>query len=274
MPRRPQLELWKTAGRITEQQPTGDDVVRTTGWVFNNTIAKDITLEEFVATGDVEVDSYLTVLGLRPEPGTPATLLELGCGIGRMTCAFTREFTSVIGCDVDPGFLERCREAVARFGRPERLRTVQVVDGKSIPLAPNSADCAFSYLTLQHCDPDDALELAAETVRITRPGGKIALNLRSRGAIDLLLLPAGRIARTLTTLPSIGAWLASRRFIARLAWQSNRLAPDEIVGPLSPLLTDVQIWRHPRSKVSAYGASIEAWDGLNPHHYWVVGVVR
>ena len=33
-----------------------------------------------------------------------------------MTCAFTRRFGTVYACDLDAGFLERCREAVARFG--------------------------------------------------------------------------------------------------------------------------------------------------------------
>lgn len=191
MPRRPQLVPWKAAGRLSETQASGDDVVRTTGWVFNNETGSDLTLEEFVATGDAEVSAYLTVFGLRSPASEEETLVEIGCGIGRMTCGFTREYGTVVACDVDPGFLERCFETVGRFGKVDRLRTSRVTDGKTLELEPNSGDVAFSYITLQHCDPDDALELTAEAVRVTRPGGKIVLNYRSRGGMDWLLLPIG-----------------------------------------------------------------------------------
>ena len=53
--RRSQLIPWKVAGRVSERMATGDDVVRTTGWVFNNETGEQLTLAEFVATGDDEV---------------------------------------------------------------------------------------------------------------------------------------------------------------------------------------------------------------------------
>jgi hypothetical protein len=52
MRRRPQLVPWKAAGQTSERQASGDDVVRTTGWVFNNETGSELTLEQFVATGD------------------------------------------------------------------------------------------------------------------------------------------------------------------------------------------------------------------------------
>ena len=59
---------------------------------------------------------------------------------------------------------------------------LEVADGRTLDLADDSVDVAFSYITLQHCERADALHLAAEAVRVTRPGGRIALNLRSRSA--------------------------------------------------------------------------------------------
>lgn len=272
--RRPQLLPWKTAGEVTERQASGDDVVRTTGWVFNNETGSDLTIEEFVATGDQEVPAYLTVFGLRSPDTESQTIVEIGCGIGRMTCAFTREFGEVLACDLDAGFLERCHETVARFGRPQRLRTVQVADGRTLDLPPNSADVAFSYITLQHCDPGDALQLTSEAVRVTRPGGKIVLNYRSRRGLDVLILPAASVVRALFRLPKIGPALARRRFLARLGWQANRLAPDEIIDPLSPLLTDVELWRNPASKLETLGATGKTFEGINKNHYWIIATVR
>lgn len=258
---------------------SGDDVVRTTGWVFNNETGSELTLEQFVATGDSEVPAYLTVFGLRePDAGgrTPdqKVLVEIGSGIGRMTCAFTREYAAVIACDLDAGFLERCIETVGRFGKVDRLRTSHVIDGHTLDLPPNSADVAFSYITLQHCDPDDALELTSEAVRVTRPGGRVVLNYRGRSAQDVVLLPLGALTRGLFRIPKFGPWLAQRRLAARLGWQANRLQPDELIGPLSPLLKDIEIWRNPKSKITGHGAVNKEFDGINPHHYWLIATVR
>jgi SAM-dependent methyltransferase len=273
MRRRSQLIPWKVAGRVSERRASGDDVVRETGWVFNNATGESLTLAEFVATGDDEVPAYLETFGLRGPETIHQTLVEIGAGIGRMTCAFTREYGHVVACDLDQGFLERCYETVGRFGKVERLRTLEVADGRTLDLPPNSADLAFSYITLQHCDEDDALELASEAVRVVRPGGRIALNFRAPAASDPIVLPLGALVRSLYRVPGVGTWLSRRRFVTRLAWQASRLHPDEVTGPLSPQLRDIQIWTHPKSKLSAHGATMHTFEGVNPHHWWVIAEV-
>ncbi|WP_420451601.1 class I SAM-dependent methyltransferase [Ilumatobacter sp.] len=273
MRHRSQFVPWKTAGRITEQQHSADEVVRATGWVFNNETGSSLTLEEFVATGDDEVPAYIEIFGLA-DGGDDLTLVEIGCGIGRMTCAFTRRFASVVACDLDAGFLERCHETVARFGNVDRLATLHVKDGKSLDLPPNSADVAFSYITFQHCDVDDALDLTAEAVRVVRPGGKVALNYRSRSSIDPLVLPLGRVVRQLFRIPGLGTWLSRRRTAARIGWQANRLQPDEIIRPLAPLLRDIEVWRNPSSRTSGRRATVREFVGINENHYWIVATAR
>lgn len=263
-----------TAGRVTERHSSADEVVQATGWVFNNEKGSSLTLEQFVATGDQEVPSYLTVFGLREPDNDNKTFVEIGCGIGRMTCAFTREFGKVIAGDLDAGFLERCHETVGRFGKIDRLSTLHIADGHTLDLPPNTADIAFSYITLQHCDPDDALDLTAEAVRIVKPGGKVVLNYRSRSRIDTLILPLGAIMRGLFRIPGLGGWLSRQRTFARLGWQANRLHPDEIIGPLSSLISDVEVWRNPKSRVSGYKASIKEFAGINKHHYWIIATTR
>jgi ubiquinone/menaquinone biosynthesis C-methylase UbiE len=273
MGRRLQLIPWKTAGRVSEQFASADEVIRQTGWVFNNETGSQLTIDEFVATGDNEVLAYLEVFGLRTPGNDARTVVEIGCGIGRMTCAFTREFSTVYACDLDAGFLERCRETVARFGKVDRLRTIEVGDGRTLEVPTDVADLAFSYITLQHCEIDDALELASESVRVVRAGGYVALNFRSRSGADALLLPAGAVIRSLFRIPRFGRWLSQRRTIARFAWQANRLQPDAVIRSLPDALTDVKIWRHPRSNVFGTGAEIGTFDGINPHHWWLVARV-
>jgi len=258
---------------VSEQYASADEVIRQTGWVFNNETGSQLTVDEFVATGDNEVLAYLEVFGLRPPDNDTRTVVEIGCGIGRMTCGFSNEFAIVYACDLDAGFLERCRETVARFGKVDHLRTIEVADGRTLDVPTDVADLAFSYITLQHCESDDALHLAAESVRVVRPGGSVALNFRSRSGADVLLLPTGALIRSLFRIPRFGEWLAQHRTVARLAWQANRLQPDTVLRSLPVGLTDVTIWRHPRSNVSGIGAAKGTFEGINPHHWWLVGRV-
>ena len=265
------------AGRVNDQKTTADQVVQATGWVFNNETGTTLTLADFVKSGDAEVPTYLDGFGLATPDDRHRTLVEIGSGIGRMTCAFTRRYGTVYACDLDAGFLERCREAVARFGSVDRLRTIQVHDGHTLEIADDVADVVFSYITLQHCDRQDALALIEESLRVTRPGGRIALNFRSRSWVDAFVLPLGTLVRTAFSVPGLGTWLSRRRFATRLAWQANRLDPHQVLQPISGRLTDVAIWRNQTKTAPLWGigdAELRYLSAVGPAHWWVVATVR
>ena len=265
---------WRAAGTTTELKRSADEVVRDSGWVFNNRTGRDLSLAEFVATGDHETLAYLTAFGLNDDALTDQTLVEIGSGIGRMTASFTRLFGRVVACDIDGAFLERCRETVAQFGRPDRLQTRRVVDWRTLAVPDGSADLAFSYITLQHCHRDDALALTGEAVRVTRSGGRVALNYRTWILADVVLWPAGLIVRALWRLPKIGPRIAKRRSIARLGWQANRLSPLEVLTEVGSRLTHVQIVRSPRRRsFDAAGTTDRCFEGVNRSHWWLVGIV-
>ena len=265
---------WRAAGTTSEQQSSADEVVREAGWVFNNRTGRDLSLAEFVETGNHETLAYLTVFGLDDGRLASQTLVEIGAGIGRMTASFSRLFARVIACDLDAAFLERCRETVAQFGRPERLQTSLVADGRTLALADGAADLAFSYITLQHCHRDDALALVAEALRVTRPGGHVALNFRTWTGRDAALWPAGKMVRGLWRVPKFGPALSKHRTIARLGWQANRLSPAEVIDAVGSRLSEVQIVRSPKRRSFAIpGTSDEAFEGVHPSHWWLVARV-
>ena len=266
---------WKAAGSTSEQKRSADEVVRETGWVFNNVTGSDLNLAEFVETGNHETLAYLTAFGLGDEPMGTQSLVEIGSGIGRMTASFTRLFARVVACDLDAAFLERCRETVAQFGRPERLQTSPVADGRTIDLPDASADMAFSYITFQHCHHDDALGLTAEAVRVVRPGGHVVLNYRTWTASDAVLWPAGKIVRGLWRVPKLGPAISKRRSIARLGWQANRLSPTEVMAAVGSRLSDVTLVRSPKRRSFAIAETAdESFEGVNRSHWWLVGTVR
>ena len=274
MARRPQLIPWRTAGRVSEDQSSADDVVREIGWVFNNETGDSLDLEEFTGTGDHEIFAYLQAFDLMQEDLATQTLVEIGSGIGRMTSGFSRAFGQVIACDLDAAFLERCRQTVAKFGSVEHLRTVHVADGRTLAVADGEADLTFSYITLQHCDHDDALALVAEAARVTKSGGHIALNFRTWTGIDVLLWPLGKIMRAAWRIPKFGPWLARRRLASRLGWQANRLSPDQVSKHLDTLpvkfATRVIYHSPERALGQRSDAELRTFEGVNPSHWWLV----
>ena len=265
---------WRAAGTKTEKKHSADEVVQETGWVFNNVTGRHLSLAEFVESGNHETLAYLTAFGLGDDPLASETLVEIGSGIGRMTASFTRLFGRVVACDLDGAFLERCRETVAQFGRPERLQTSPVSDGRTISLPDDSADLAFSYITFQHCHHDDALGLTSEAVRVVRGGGSVVLNFRTWTPSDAVLWPAGKLVRALWRVPKLGSAISKRRTVARLGWQANRLSPTEVLASVGPRITDVKIVRSPKRRSFAIpGTSDESFEGVHPSHWWLVAKV-
>jgi len=254
--RRPQLTPWKAAGTRSEDSRDADEVVRQTGWVFNNETGSKLSLAQFVATGDLEVRRYLKRWKLKDTAST-LSILEIGSGIGRMTAAFSREFASVVATDVDAAFLERCRETVARFGRPSHLRTAHIADGHTIPVSDASVDVVFSYITLQHCSAADALKLT--------------------GWLDALLLPAGVVVRTLFAAPQVGERLSRWRWSTRLGWQANRVSPAEVFEFLMShgvTVNDPHLFHHrsralPRTSVAGIEVPQHNLDVAAKSHWWL-----
>ena len=270
---------WKAAGTASESEHSGDDVVRETGWVFNNVTGDQLSLAEFVTTGDQETIAYLQAFGVLPSPppesSLPQSLVEIGSGIGRMTASFTRLYQRVVACDLDAAFLERCRETVAQFGNAASLQTCHVADGRTLDLPDHSVDVVFSYITLQHCHHADALALTREAVRLAKPGGIVLLNYRTWVGKDVVLWPAGKVVRATFRIPLIGPKIAQTRLPARVGWQANRLSPSEVMKEVGHSLGDVQIFRSPARRPFDVEHTTDAtFDGIDPSHWWLVARTR
>ncbi len=101
-----------------------------------------------------------------PEGGT---MLELGCGAGRMTRSFASRFGKVLAFDVSEQMLDRARELL------KETPNVSFFLGDGLGLAAaadESVDFAFSYLVLQHLPVEElALSYIREILRVLRPGG-------------------------------------------------------------------------------------------------------
>jgi 2-polyprenyl-3-methyl-5-hydroxy-6-metoxy-1,4-benzoquinol methylase len=97
------------------------------------------------------------------------TLLEVGCGVGRMTGHFARRFDRVIAIDVSERHLAHARERIAALGlsNVEYVHVRRIEDFESLP----GCDLLFSEIVLHHNPPPVALAILRHLVQKVSPGG-------------------------------------------------------------------------------------------------------
>ncbi|MCC5993133.1 MAG: methyltransferase domain-containing protein [Rhodobacteraceae bacterium] len=91
-------------------------------------------------------------------------LLDVGCGIGNIHELIGPEFRSVAGVDVSAASIEEARR---RFPDYEYL----AYDGHRLPYADASKDISLAICVFHHVPPTEWAALAAEMLRVLRPGG-------------------------------------------------------------------------------------------------------
>lgn len=131
---------------------------------------RDWTEESFFASGEADVQRLvspiLAQLAINP---ASCSMAELGCGAGRMTRAFARQFQSVVAIDISEEMQDRARKYLADF---PNIRWV-LADGVSLScMETSSLDFVFSYMVLQHYPSAELISCSIrEMLRILRPGG-------------------------------------------------------------------------------------------------------
>jgi malonyl-CoA O-methyltransferase len=103
---------------------------------------------------------------------TPAVVLDLGAGTGRVTRELKRRYRRalVTALDLSPGMLREARRHQLPWRRFERV----CADAMRLPLADASVDVVFSSLMLQWCEPLSAA--LGEVRRVLKPEGFFAFS--------------------------------------------------------------------------------------------------
>lgn len=124
--------------------------------------------DEFLATGKVEIDVQMHMLGARGLPVGRGVALDFGCGAGRLSRALAAHFEHVIGIDVSASMIETARRLNADVGNIEFREnpSPRIED-----VADASIDFVYSTMTLQHIPTRLAAGYVDELFRILAPGG-------------------------------------------------------------------------------------------------------
>lgn len=178
--------------------------------------------EEFFDSGRREVDEFLA-FG-RVELDDHDILLEIGCGVGRMTRRLAERAGSVIASDVSGEMLARAKANLADL---DEIRYLEVAGDGSLDLPDESVTAVFSYITMQHVPTAAAQErYFAESLRVLAPGGWAFLQFRRSGILPRLLDWVGHLAHV----------VRGRRTLNR-AWRGARVKEQALKAFASPRVT-------------------------------------
>jgi SAM-dependent methyltransferase len=129
--------------------------------------------ERFWRQGEEDLATFLEIAGVAVTPGS--RVLEIGCGVGRLTRGLAARAGDVVALDVSPQMLSLARE----YNRELRNVVWLLGDGTSLSgVADASVDGCLSHVVFQHIpDPGVTLGYVSEMARVLRRGGWAAFQL-------------------------------------------------------------------------------------------------
>ena len=187
----------------------------------------DPDADAFWRSGEEALEGTLTTVGAWFAP--TERVLEIGCGIGRMTRAIAARAGSVVALDVSSEMIARARVELAD------LPDVELVVGSGHDLdglADAAFDAVYSFVVFQHI-PDPAVTCAyiTEIGRVLRPGGWTVFQVSEEPAVH-------DRSRWAPGERSVRAFLARRR--GRRAggclapeWLGSALSHADLLGALA-----------------------------------------
>lgn len=117
-------------------------------------------------------------------------VLDVACGQGNAALAAARRFADACGIDYATNLLA---QGVERAAAEHLAVTLTEADAEALPFPPSSFDVTLSTVGVMFAPHQE--QAAAELLRVTRPGGRIALaNWTPEGMIGELFKVIGRYA--------------------------------------------------------------------------------
>lgn len=171
--------------------------------------------EAFWREGVADLERTLAAVGAELTPDD--VVLDVGCGVGRLTRALVNRVAHVHGIDVSAEMLARAEENLAGAANV----TFHHGDGTSLaPLPDASVSAVVSLVVFQHIpDPTVTLGYVGEIGRVLRPGGWAAFHVSNDPAVHAREHPRSRLRVALGRAPKgqdDPAWRGSAVSLAAL----------------------------------------------------------
>ncbi len=110
-----------------------------------------------------------STVGIRPAD----TILEIGCGVGRVGSVLAPRCKQWIGTDVSPNMVRFAAERLAAF---ENIQVLETSGYDLRPVADASADVVYCTVVFMHLEEWDRYNYVLEAHRVLRPGGRVFID--------------------------------------------------------------------------------------------------
>jgi SAM-dependent methyltransferase len=129
----------------------------------------------FFDAGEADISALLAAIASLLSREIPLTsVLDFGCGAGRLTLPLARRATRVVACDLSPTMLLHARQNSERAG----LHNISFLLSQELAgLATATFDFVCSLLVLQYVPVADGYTVIGRLVGLLAPGGVAALHL-------------------------------------------------------------------------------------------------
>jgi SAM-dependent methyltransferase len=176
-------------------------------------------LESFWAGGEEVLERMLELLGFAIRPDD--VVVEIGCGVGRVTRALAARARAVRAVDVSGEMLAHARRLNADLENVEWLQN----DGASLPMIGDaSVDGCFSHVVFQHvAEPSVTLGYIREMGRVLSPGGWAAFQLSTDPTVHRPSALRARAVQRIAALAGRGP-----RGRHHPAWLGSAVEPEEL----------------------------------------------
>jgi len=186
--------------------------------------------DAFLETGEADIALLLPAIAAMLGRDVPLTsVLDFGCGAGRLTIPLARRAVRVVGCDIAPSVLEHARKNAEEAG----LSNVTFVETGELT---GQFDFVCSLLVFQHIRPIDGYKLIRTLLRLLSPGGIAVLQLTLEpsggGLRRLARMRAKRdgVRRILPHRIQMPSWMQTNAYDERVVIRDVAAAGASVVG--------------------------------------------
>jgi SAM-dependent methyltransferase len=145
---------------------------------------RDVGEEEFLETGRSLASAVRTAATNTTIPVT--TVVDLGCGCGRVLRHLLDERWDLHGCDVNDELVGWCADHLPG------VHVNVTTPGPPLPFDDASVDYVYAFSVFTHFTALEQRAWLAELARIVRPGGVVLLSTHGAAFVDLLPTDAQR----------------------------------------------------------------------------------
>ncbi len=223
---------------------------------------KDWTPESFFQSGEEDYQRLVAPIFDRWKwEAKGKSMLELGCGAGRMTRSFAQRFSHVYAFDISK---EMLGHAKALFPGASNVDWILGNGTDLSGLADETVDFAFSYIVLQHMpEPEFAIRYVREMLRVLKPGGLFLFQFNS--VPKMTMNWKGRLAWGMVDAP----WTLGFRQVSRGVASLLGLSPDMAGKSWRGASLSVKMVR---ATVESTDSTVEEMTGENLPMTWCCGM--